>query len=200
MVPIPVLVVLHQSIRSSCISLGAADFVDSLFAALRSKSYVPYTSPSSAVSPVDTRTQDAGIPIPLDALISSSTPKSPERGLKRSLEDDERETRGPPKGPRLGNESHFARYPATNGSGPQDNGNWQRGSMDGRRDDAGVNGRGRPRYQPPGGVREMLPRGVCRDYHSAFIIVSCRGIYKLLIILLSERLLFSWNNVQVQSR
>ncbi|KAH8120240.1 hypothetical protein DFH11DRAFT_43142 [Phellopilus nigrolimitatus] len=152
---------------------GASAFIDTLFAALRSKSYIPYSSSSGPYPPASNKSQDTGIPIPLDALISPSTSTSPDRGTKRSLDDEDRESRGPPKGPRLSNEAYFSRNSHANGHGQADN--WQRGQIDGQRGDYGMNGGlingtnghgghgGRP-YQAPNG-RPMLPRGVCRDYH-----------------------------------
>ncbi|EJD04034.1 uncharacterized protein FOMMEDRAFT_106444 [Fomitiporia mediterranea MF3/22] len=130
---------------------GASGFVDTLFAALRSKSYVPYTTSPGSFPASTEKARDAGIPIPLDALISPSSTSPTDRGTKRSHDGDDRETRGPPKGPRLSNEAYFARHSDANGHG-QD---WQRGPMDG----------GMPNGFPPQGPKVMLPKGVCRDYH-----------------------------------
>ncbi|KAI5123583.1 hypothetical protein M0805_003401 [Coniferiporia weirii] len=147
---------------------GALGFVDTLFSALRSKSYVPYTSTPTSYPPSGAKSQDAGIPIPLDALLSPSTSTSPDRGTKRSLEGDDRETRGPPKGPRLSNDIYFARNSHANGHGQTDN--WQRGPVDGQRVDYGSNGGlsgGMGGVVNGQGARPFhhLPRGVCRDYH-----------------------------------
>ncbi|TDL28563.1 hypothetical protein BD410DRAFT_230929 [Rickenella mellea] len=163
---------------------GAADFVDSLFATLRSKSYLPYSDPSTTSQPPHV---DTGIPIPLDAILSPS-PRSPDRGVKRHL-DDEHDTRGPPKGPRLNNDGQFSRYPQANGHQRPD-GNWNGGGMNGRREmtmneggmagmglgigvSSGMSGpvgqsqpRGRFHQQNGrGGAPDMPRRGICRDYH-----------------------------------
>lgn len=124
-----------------------------LFAALRSKSYIPYTTTPSPYPASKDNSQDGGIPIPLDALISPSS-TSPDRGTKRSREGDERELRGPPKGPRLSNEAYFMRDSHANGKG--------NGQTDWQRADGSVpNG-------APKGPRVMLPKGVCRDYHREY--------------------------------
>ena len=142
---------------------GATAFVDTLFAALRSKSYVPY-APTNVTS--SDQTQDGGIPIPLD-LLSSTIPTSPENNRKRSYEGDDRDVRGPPKGPRLGNDTYFNRQGYPNGSSNPDN--WQMG-------DYGMNGHGTRQNGRP-----MLPRGVCRDYHCAYYIISVSNMLNILL-------------------
>jgi RNA-binding protein 26 len=162
-------------------------FIDTLFTALRTKSYLPYTTatpPASSPSP----NQDTGIPIPLDALLSPSGSASPDRGRKRSNENDERDGRPPAKGPRLSTEGQFSRYSNGAGGDTRSTGGW--GAPGDRNGRAGMNGHGqggnvgmqgsgnmagmngymgytngrRPQsYQPPD-----QKRGVCRDYHSAF--------------------------------
>ncbi|EMD41690.1 hypothetical protein CERSUDRAFT_110267 [Gelatoporia subvermispora B] len=144
-------------------------FLDTLFTALRTKSYLPYSAadapayPSSSTPPVD-----PGIPIPLD-LLTPASPPSPERGRKRGLEDDA-DSRPPAKGPRLQGDGQVSRF------GRSDRGSWNsrggrmaingRGDyMDGAIDESmamngamGMNGRGA--YRPP------ERRGICRDYHN----------------------------------
>ncbi|PCH33451.1 hypothetical protein WOLCODRAFT_135145 [Wolfiporia cocos MD-104 SS10] len=154
-------------------------FIDTLFTALRTKSYLPYSSTSpSAGYPSSSTSIDTGIPIPLDALLSPSTPTPPEqRGRKRSLDMDDRDGHPPAKGSRL-NDGQFSRY------GRGDNrsswgGRGERGSrmgISGRADymDGGMQGMGGghgasgamgpsngriPSYQPP-----EQTRGICRDY------------------------------------
>jgi RNA-binding protein 26 len=108
---------------------------------------------------------DSGIPIPLDGLISPAVPDSPERGLKRSMEYDERDGR-PTKGPRLSTtDGHFGGYP---------NGQWAgHGGMNGMNMsrigmNTGVNGNmGQMNGRRPQGYQPPDPkRGLCRDYHS----------------------------------
>ncbi|CCM02215.1 uncharacterized protein FIBRA_04295 [Fibroporia radiculosa] len=152
-------------------------FLNTLFTALRTKSYLPYSAASPpAGNASGTLSTDTGIPIPLDALLSPSVPTTPERGRKRSHDHDERDFL-PTKGPRLNHEGQFSRY------GRHDNrsswgGRGERGSrmaIAGRADymDGGMNSsigvgagggtmgpsnpRGIPAYQDRG-------RGVCRDY------------------------------------
>ncbi|KAL6304235.1 hypothetical protein BKA93DRAFT_301444 [Sparassis latifolia] len=151
-------------------------FIDTLFTALRTKSYLPYSaaSPSSGYLPSSTPSVDTGIPIPLDALLSPSIPTSPDRGRKRSIDHDDHEMRPPTKGPRLNGDGQFSRY-GRNDSRSSWGGRGERGgrmAMNGRSDyvegsmnggmDGGmghINGRG-PQYRPPD------RRGICRDYHN----------------------------------
>ncbi|KAF8761130.1 PWI domain [Rhizoctonia solani] len=88
-------------------------FVDELFAVIKNKSYkaskpIP-TGPKSTTFPPPTAPaasssslKDGGIPIPIDALLSS---KPDTRGTKRRLSSEggpgDQEERSPPKGPRL---------------------------------------------------------------------------------------------------
>lgn len=150
-------------------------FLDTLFTALRTKSYLPYsaTSPSTGYPSSSTQEADVGIPIPLDALLSPSIPTSPERRRKRSLDHDDREFR-PAKGPRLSNDGQFSRY-GQNDNRPSWGGRGDRGGrisgrgdyMDGAMPNGGMgmgmsqNGR-IPSYQPP----DRAARGICRDYHN----------------------------------
>jgi RNA-binding protein 26 len=136
-----------------------ATFIDTLFTVLRTKSYMPYTSSSAPYPPSDDQNMDTGIPIPLDALLS---PSSPQRGLKRSNESDGRNERPSPKGPRLNSDGQFSRYGNERGAS---SGGW--GHRDGRGGRPGANGHSRMNdrhpqtYQPP-----EQKRGTCRDYYS----------------------------------
>ncbi|KZW02091.1 hypothetical protein EXIGLDRAFT_760307 [Exidia glandulosa HHB12029] len=134
----------------------SAPFVDQLFSALRSRSYVPY----AAASP-PTRSADPGIPIPMDGLGSSSA-----AGHKRPADGDDSE-RPPPKGPRLHADGNFSRYGAP---GPHQNngGNWRGGPRNGPpptgpRAGGFANGNGRPQND----MNQRGPRrGLCKDYHN----------------------------------
>ncbi|KAF7319960.1 hypothetical protein MKEN_00779900 [Mycena kentingensis (nom. inval.)] len=116
-------------------------FIDTLFTALRTQSYMPYSA-STAEYP------EGAITIP-----PPSTDASPGRTRKRSLDNDERDGR-PPKGPRLSAEGNFPRANGWNGRGYQD------------RDQPGYveqNGRRNPQaYAPP-----QEKRGICRDYYNS---------------------------------
>ena len=145
--------------------------MNTLFTALRTKSYLPYsaTSPSSGVPPSNGQSDDTGIPIPLDALMAPTGPS--ERRRKRSLEGDEHEGRPPAKGPRLDRDGQFSRYGRSDGHRSSWGGQSARMGLTGRGDfmDGGMgmgNGdvgmqNGHGRYQPPG-----AQRGICRDYFS----------------------------------
>ncbi|KAI0361838.1 hypothetical protein OH77DRAFT_466862 [Trametes cingulata] len=163
-------------------------FVDTLFTALRTKSYLPYSATPSAGYPstststagASTSAGDVGIPIPLDGLLNPPPPHSPERGRKRGIDHDEYDAHGPAKGPRLNSDAQFSRYGAR-GDRSSWGGRGERGERDrgGRMDLAGrpdfmdggmagmdmgagmngMNGRG-PNYRPP------ERRGICRDYHN----------------------------------
>ncbi|KZT21695.1 hypothetical protein NEOLEDRAFT_1158122 [Neolentinus lepideus HHB14362 ss-1] len=146
-------------------------FIDQLFAALRSKSYLPYSAASPPPQTPTGPAVDNGIPIPLDGLLTPSIP-SPERGRKRSFDYDDRDGRPPAKSARVSNDGQFSRY--SNGrstgswggrqdrfprgnrefAGPIDLGMGTGGGMNN-----GMNGRPGQSYQPPG-----LKRGICRDY------------------------------------
>lgn len=149
-------------------------FVDTLFTALRTKSYLPYSAPSPPTSPIastSNATPDGGIPIPIDSLMAPNDQESPDRRRKRGLDYDDADLR-PAKGPRLSNDGQFP------GHGRGGFGRGERGGrmmISGRADymDGGMNGamemgmgggmmNGRGAYQPPG-----RGRGICRDYHSA---------------------------------
>ncbi|KAF8527861.1 hypothetical protein BU17DRAFT_38588 [Hysterangium stoloniferum] len=146
----------------------SAKFVDTLFAALRTKSYLPYESAKADI-------QDVGIPIPIDALMSGPS----DRGRKRSLEHDEHD-HPLPKGPRLGNGS-YSRYGPQNGrmlgrGAPSHRGGHTNGRGMGRGEGMSVNGHmphqtgnmeGGHMYRPPGSGFTARPRrGICRDYHN----------------------------------
>lgn len=119
-----------------------APFLDSLFKALRSQSYLPYSTDTPSAS-----TTGDGIPIPIEAYLPPTIPTSPRR--KRGLEDDG--SHRPSKGPRLSEDGNFARFP---GGGDAMNGYAGMGYSNGRQG-----------YQPP-----PARRGICRDYHSACLI------------------------------
>ncbi|KAK7463811.1 hypothetical protein VKT23_005749 [Stygiomarasmius scandens] len=142
-------------------------FIDTLFTALRTKSYLPYTSSSDDMSP---KSLDTGIPIPLDGLLSPSIPTSPGNGRKRSLDSEDRDDRPPAKGQRLNTDGQFSRYGGGRGSGSdfRSTGGWNnRGRVQGNfyGTPHGMNGTGnssnRPSYQPPDHQRR-----VCRDYYN----------------------------------
>ncbi|KAI0936116.1 hypothetical protein AcW1_000438 [Taiwanofungus camphoratus] len=161
-------------------------FIDTLFTVLRTKSYLPYsaTSPSSGYPSSSTQQIDTGIPIPLDALLSPSIPTSPERGRKRSIDHDDRDSRPPAKGPRLNNDGQFSRYGRNDnrsswGSrsdrggrmGMNGRGDYMDGAMNGGMEMSSgmngamgsmgpMNGRGTQTYRPPD------RRGICRDYYN----------------------------------
>jgi RNA-binding protein 26 len=164
-------------------------FIDTLFTVLRTKSYLPYsaTSSTSGYPQPGASTPDAGIPIPLDALLSPTSPTpAPERGLKRSNENDDRDGRPPAKGPRLNSDGQFSRYSDRRGGGPSGHstGGWGGLGNQGGRPHMNENGHGgggnmlmgrgmnggmaqmNPRppqnYQPP-----ETKRSICRDYHRA---------------------------------
>ncbi|KAI0690701.1 hypothetical protein BC835DRAFT_1280552 [Cytidiella melzeri] len=153
-------------------------FIQTLFTALRTKSYMPYAAPSPPTSPSGSSaipSVDNGIPIPLD-LVTPTESISPDRRRKRSLDHDGRDYR-PQKGPRLGDDGHFQRY------GRPERGSWGGGEKGGRMMISGradymdggaesaielgmgdamsrgiMNERG---YRPPDRLR-----GTCRDYHN----------------------------------
>ncbi|KAG6330067.1 hypothetical protein ID866_9022, partial [Astraeus odoratus] len=131
-------------------------FIDTLFTVLRTKSYLPYTdsSPAQSSYPSSSNQQssDVGIPIPLDGLLQNTT--TPERGQKRSLEYDDHQ---PSKGPRLGADAQFSRY-----SNSRDYRAW--GDRVDRQGTGNMNGQRIQTYQPPD------RRGICRDYHSAYLL------------------------------
>ncbi|KAF8529480.1 hypothetical protein JB92DRAFT_2860770 [Gautieria morchelliformis] len=147
--------------------LEASKFVDSLFSALRTKSYLPY-EPIKDVP-------DGGIPIPLDGLMASAGPS--DRARKRSLEEDDHE-HPPPKGPRLSSEGHFSRYHGQSRGGADLRGGLMNGRGMGRGEGPSMNGHMRghmgidvhhssPMYRPPGGgFNGRGRRGICRDYHN----------------------------------
>lgn len=137
------------------LSVETSQFVDQLFATLKSKSYktsatskispsVPKAEPahasSAASAPAPTASssisasKDGGIPIPLDALLA---PQGDARGIKRRLDSDGgpgEPSRLPPKGPRL-RESTVSRYDTSNAYGRHESGT--RGYRDERDRDRG---------------------------------------------------------------
>ena len=123
--------------------------MERLLAALRSKSYLPYTTTSG--------------PVP------------PSRGRKRGLEQDdqekvqERELRGPPKGPRLHDERRGRKppdAPRSHSQKPPDR-NPDHGQADGNQSD-GPSLSSRFRKSPPTGPRADQPPEKCRNYFGAF--------------------------------
>ncbi|CAE6429643.1 unnamed protein product [Rhizoctonia solani] len=147
-------------------------FVDELFAVLKNKSYktpkpIP-TGPKSTTVPPSTApvasgssSKDGGIPIPIDALLSS---KSDTRGTKRRLDSDsgpgDQDERSPPKGPRL-RDSAASRYEpysrSENGRGYHDRDRERERGRD-RDRDRGLNGAARSDGRD-------TKRQPCRDYH-----------------------------------
>ncbi|KAF9560207.1 hypothetical protein CPC08DRAFT_818389 [Agrocybe pediades] len=149
-------------------------FIDTLFTAIRTKSYLPYNA-----APASPKTLDNGIPIPLEILTPNPVP---DRSRKRNSIDDERDGRPPAKTQRLNNDGSFSRYGNGSGEGrggPQQSGGWTRPQGDRFRDGGMgmggypmmggmpmngmgmMNGRRPQGYQPPD-----QKRGVCRDYHN----------------------------------
>ena len=151
-------------------------FLDTLFTALRTKSYLPYNSPPPPPAPL--LPADNGIPIPLDAIIPSGSSSPPDRNRKRPSEyaEDIR----PPKGPRVSQDGSFSRHGPHRGPG-WSNGNWSGGpgrpNFGGSPDDVNgamgpprMNGRGPPsQYHPPD-----QRRGICRDYYSEYALLRYR--------------------------
>ncbi|KAH9853210.1 hypothetical protein C2E23DRAFT_778151 [Lenzites betulinus] len=154
-------------------------FVDTLFTALRTKSYLPYSATpaaSSSTYPSSSTSADVGIPIPLDGLLNP-TPVSPERTRKRGIDSDDYDAHGPSKGSRLNNDGQFSRY------GRNDRSSW--GGRGDRADRGGrMNVTGRPDFMDGGmagmdmgmgmngmdgrgqNYRPPERRGICRDYHN----------------------------------
>ena len=149
-------------------------FLDTLFTALRTKSYLPYNSPPPPPAPL--LPADNGIPIPLDAIIASGSSSPPDRSRKRPSEYDD-DIR-PPKGPRVSQEGSFPRHGPSRGPG-WNNGNWSgggpgRANYSGSPDD--VNGAMVPRMngRGPSGQQYHPPdqrRGICRDYYSELVLL-----------------------------
>ncbi|KAI0296585.1 hypothetical protein BC826DRAFT_1003763 [Russula brevipes] len=140
-------------------------FIDALFTALRTKSYLPYSSPPP---PAPLLPADNGIPIPLDAIIPSGSSSPPDRGRKRRAEHDD--NLRPPKGPRVSQDGSFPRHGPQRGPG-WSNGNWGGGGrpgFGGTPDD--VNGAMGPRMNGRAPSAQYHPpdqrRGICRDYYN----------------------------------
>ncbi|KAK7058251.1 hypothetical protein VNI00_001882 [Paramarasmius palmivorus] len=121
-------------------------FIETLFTALRSKSYLPYTTSSP---PSSSKSLDGGIPIPLDGLLTPSDSR------KRPLEHEENENGRPPKGPRLSSEDQYSRYGAE-GDSRSGGSSRGRGSSNGYPPQPGRNSA----YNPPD------QRKICRDYYN----------------------------------
>lgn len=145
-------------------------FINLLFNALRSKSYLPYnTSPPPTPTqshnnsnPPAAHPSHGGIPIPLDALVPG--PSKPLNPRKRPLEDlsGEREHR---KGPRLNNDPGYSR-PGRGGRGHWDGRGGARGRDGGYGEPSGQYAMNRPQqYRPP----DQTKKGICRDYHSEWL-------------------------------
>lgn len=147
-----------------------ARFIDSLFGVLRSKSYLPYDAQGPG---------DAGIPIPLDGLVSPAG-ESPNRNRRKRDLDDVDDRAHPPKGPRLSQDgSRYRDRDAAGGAFDKRDGrgNWAGAPQNGMGGPMGMgmNGgmgmvpgmqqqmnQGRTNYRPPDAAR----RGLCRDYHN----------------------------------
>ncbi|KAG6866793.1 hypothetical protein C0991_008729 [Blastosporella zonata] len=108
-------------------------FIDTLFTVLRTKSYLPYSAASPSSPSFGPKSLDNGIPIPLDGLLSPSL-SQPDRTLKRSVENDERDGRPPAKGPRLSTEGQFSRYSNGQGGRPENRSTGGWGGRDQRQD------------------------------------------------------------------
>jgi RNA-binding protein 26 len=177
-----------DAVQGTCTDLSkrlqaeCASFIETLFTVIRTKSYLPYNAVGAPSSSLDN-----GIPIPLDALLTSSS-ISPDRTRKRSNTDDDRDGRPPAKNPRLG-DGPYNGYGGGDGRvGPQAPGGWTRppyrdggmgmgmgmNNFNNQMGMVGMNGMGpmngrRPQgYQPP----DQIKRGICRDYHSAYASIS----------------------------
>ncbi|TFK76880.1 hypothetical protein BDN72DRAFT_890677 [Pluteus cervinus] len=124
-------------------------FSDTLFTALRTKSYIPYAS--SPPSSFNSKPLDSGIPIPFDGM-------APERSLKRTHDSDDRDDR-PSKGPRLSTEGRYGGRPDGRSWGQKHTG----GNYGDNSFGAGPSSEGRRQhgYHPPD-----QRRGICRDYHN----------------------------------
>ena len=134
-------------------------FVDRLLATLRSKSFLPYTTASEPPSVGQNQSQ-------------TRQPRSRKRGLEQDEQDkaQERELKGPPKGPRLQFEKQTRRQPP---DGPR--------SRSQRRDDHDdIHSRDASSHQgrrdmrsdmgpaPPTGPRAGVPKAMCRDYYGGY--------------------------------
>ena len=132
---------------------------------------MPYaaSTPPSGQASTSTQSQDNAIPIPLDALLTPTSPT--DRGRKRPLEQEDGDIR-PVKGPRLSTEGgQYSRF--RRGSWAQDGRGGSRMMMSGRPDfmDGGMNsgmdlGTNGGMMGNRGGYRSSERRGICRDYHS----------------------------------
>ncbi|KAF8302590.1 hypothetical protein DL93DRAFT_2160767 [Clavulina sp. PMI_390] len=130
---------------SEFLEAEASPFVEKLFRAIRSKSYLPYedVQPSSS----------DGIRIPVDAALGP-------RGTKRGADDDSGFARQPPKGPRLSSDGPGRRPQADRGGPRNSDGRGGRGGGVGR-------GAGRGGAANGGGQgRNGRSPEPCRDYHN----------------------------------
>ncbi|TEB39295.1 hypothetical protein FA13DRAFT_1751719 [Coprinellus micaceus] len=156
---------LEEFLESEC-----GPFVETLFTALRTKSYLPYAPPSPPQ-----QSGDEGVSKPFDTIMAGAAGPSSERTRKRSSSSDGRDGR-PRKGPRLSNDVEFAGHGWGGGGwdGQQQFGEFSPGGMEGFGIPLGPMGMGMPvngmpqmgsrhpqGYQPPG-----QKRGICRDYHN----------------------------------
>ena len=142
------------------------NFINLLFNAVRSQSYLPYNTspPPTPTQPYNNSnpsavTSNGGIPIPLDPFAPG--PSNTSNPRKRGLDNppDVHEHR---KGPRLGNDTGFSRH-GRGGRGQWDGRGGGRGRDGGYGEPSGEYGVNRPQqYRPP----DQAKRGICRDYHS----------------------------------
>ncbi|KIM34512.1 hypothetical protein M408DRAFT_325895 [Serendipita vermifera MAFF 305830] len=131
-------------------------FVDRLLATLRSKSFLPYTTASEPPS----QSQNQGPP---------RQPRARKRGLEQDEHDraQERDLRGPPKGPRLHSEKQTRRLPP---DGPRSM-SQRRGDYDDAHPPDGPSHHGPHDSRtdmgpaPPTGPRAGVPNEMCRDYY-----------------------------------
>ncbi|ESK98423.1 ccch zinc finger and rrm domain-containing protein [Moniliophthora roreri MCA 2997] len=122
-------------------------FIETLFTALRSKSYLPYTTSSP---PSSSKSLDSGIPIPLDGLMAP-----PNSNRKRALEPEDTDSGRLPKGPRLSSEDQYSRYGHDGDS--RSGVSWRgRGGSNGYPSQPGR----QSGYNPPD------QRRICRDYYN----------------------------------
>ena len=180
---------------SLCYLVETQHFINLLFNAIRSQSYLPYNT-----SPPPTPTQPyngsnpsaatAGIPIPLD--VSVPGPSNPSNLRKRGLDNpsDEHEYR---KGPRLSNDPGYPRH-GRGGRGQWDGRGGGRGRDSGYGEPSGEYGGSRPQqYRPP----DQSNRGICRDYHSEWPFPRSISVYSYQV---RQRLLLTRCTLQVLSR
>ena len=143
------------------------NFINLLFNAVRSQSYLPYntsppptpTQPHNNPNPPATASSGVGIPIPLGMLVPgpSNTSNPRKRGLDNPSDEPEHR-----KGPRLSDGPGYPRH-GRGGRGQWDGRGGARGRGGGYGEPSGEYGGNRPQqYRPP----DQANRGICRDYHS----------------------------------